>query len=138
MESGDRPEKPDRVAELIGVSVFLTVFGTSFVFVRMWVRYASIKSFGWDDIFIFLSMVCVSRFRLVFGASGTDSLKIARRSFRARPNPRMRRPRVREIYVHARYARRRSGNEVLELCSFLQWHCDGALESWDRHIVAPD
>ena len=62
MDSGAHPPKPDRVAELIGVSVFLTVFGTFFVIVRLWVRYTSIKSFGWDDIFIFFSMVSTSRF----------------------------------------------------------------------------
>ena len=54
---GEHPPKRDRTPELIGVSVFLTAFGTSFVFARLWIRYASIKSFGWDDIFIFLSMV---------------------------------------------------------------------------------
>lgn len=62
MEAGDHPPKPDRGPELIGVSVFLTVFGTAFVFTRLWIRYASIKSFGWDDLFIFLSMVWISRF----------------------------------------------------------------------------
>lgn len=59
MESGNHPPKPDRGPELIGASVFLTVFGTSFVVTRLLIRYASIKSFGWDDIFIFISMVWV-------------------------------------------------------------------------------
>ncbi|KLJ11507.1 hypothetical protein EMPG_13312 [Blastomyces silverae] len=47
----------DRGPELMGVSCFLTVFGTLFVIARFWARYAAKRPFGWDDIFLCLAML---------------------------------------------------------------------------------
>ncbi|EER37454.1 conserved hypothetical protein [Histoplasma capsulatum var. duboisii H88] len=49
--------KPDRGPELMGVSCFLTIFGTLFVVARFWARYAAARAFGWDDLFLFLAML---------------------------------------------------------------------------------
>ncbi|PGH00983.1 hypothetical protein AJ79_08047 [Helicocarpus griseus UAMH5409] len=57
MDTADPTLKHDRGPELIAVSTFLTFFGTAFVCTRLWVRYTSIRSFGWDDLFLFLSML---------------------------------------------------------------------------------
>jgi hypothetical protein len=51
------PEKPDRRAELMGVSIALTAWAATFVFARMYVRLFKTRSFGWDDGFIALACV---------------------------------------------------------------------------------
>ncbi|EEQ90737.1 uncharacterized protein BDCG_05857 [Blastomyces dermatitidis ER-3] len=47
----------DRGPELMGVSCFLTVFGTVFVLARFWARYAATRPFGWDDFLICFAML---------------------------------------------------------------------------------
>ena len=54
-------DKPSRVAELIGTTVFLTLFGTFWVGARVYTRIFQTKSFGWDDAFIVLSCVRTER-----------------------------------------------------------------------------
>ncbi|OJD14193.1 hypothetical protein AJ78_05433 [Emergomyces pasteurianus Ep9510] len=54
---GGIPAAPNRGPELMGVTCFLTVFGTAFVIARFWARYAAVRPFGWDDLFIFLAML---------------------------------------------------------------------------------
>jgi hypothetical protein len=51
------PGKPDRRAELMGVSIALTTWAAIFVVARLYVRIFKTKSFGWDDGFIALACV---------------------------------------------------------------------------------
>ncbi|OAX78858.1 hypothetical protein ACJ72_06828 [Emergomyces africanus] len=55
MESPSGSPAPNRGPELMGVTCFLTAFGTAFVVARFWARYAAVRPFGWDDLFIFLA-----------------------------------------------------------------------------------
>lgn len=45
-------DKPSRGGELIGVSMFLTVWGTLFLAARIYTRVFQTRSFGWDDGFL--------------------------------------------------------------------------------------
>ncbi|PGH06725.1 hypothetical protein GX51_02166 [Blastomyces parvus] len=56
MDAPDPTALRDRGPELMGVSCFLTVFGTAFVAARFWARYAATRPLGWDDLFLFLAM----------------------------------------------------------------------------------
>ncbi|KIW58019.1 hypothetical protein PV05_02571 [Exophiala xenobiotica] len=49
-------DKPSRQAELLGVSIMLTVFSSIFVSARLWTRLFRSRSFGWDDAFLGLAM----------------------------------------------------------------------------------
>ncbi|PGH33029.1 hypothetical protein GX50_04175 [[Emmonsia] crescens] len=57
MDNPGMLSKLDRGPELMGVTCFLTIFGTAFVVARFWARYAAVRPFGLDDLFIFLAML---------------------------------------------------------------------------------
>lgn len=50
--------KPSKSVEVLGVTLFLTIFGATFVLARLWARLFSLKSPGWDDILIAVALVC--------------------------------------------------------------------------------
>jgi hypothetical protein len=59
MDPSEMPHKPDRVAELIGVSLFLVIWGTAFVVTRICVRIFGRGKLWWDDLALGLSAVSI-------------------------------------------------------------------------------
>lgn len=53
-------DKADRRGELIGSSLFLTIFPSIFVLARIYTRLFSSRTFGWDDAFILAALVSLS------------------------------------------------------------------------------
>lgn len=57
-DTASSTNKPSRSDELMGVTLFLTIFGAVFVLARLWARLFSLRAPGWDDFFIAVAMVC--------------------------------------------------------------------------------
>jgi hypothetical protein len=128
-------DKPSRGPELIGITLFLTIFGAVFVLARLYTRVFVSRTAGWDDFFMGGALVgelVADSFNILMQLPGSKR-DLARIDYS-----------LRQVWLRTDNCDTNSSVEAYPCCQihsvldFREWSRHGHDEGRNRHYVAKD